>query len=68
MCRHLSWQGRDVRPAGRAPVEYRGGSAAQAFPTIAEKLRGNLGRVLEEAALALAEARMRQAMGYHCRR
>jgi hypothetical protein len=44
-------------------MEYHHGSAAQAFPTIAEKLRGNVARVLEEAALALAEARVRPATG-----
>jgi glutamate dehydrogenase (NAD(P)+) len=55
-------------------VEYHGGSQSQAFATIEEKIRDNLGQVLRNAAetgqppraaaLAIAEERVRQAMTY----
>jgi glutamate dehydrogenase (NAD(P)+) len=54
-----------------AAVEYHGGTQAQAFPVIAEKIRANTQAVLEDArragttprqaAIALAEARVRNA-------
>lgn len=57
-----------------AAVEYHGGAQALAFQTIDEKLRTNTRVVLEEAAktrvpprqsaVALAERRVRSAMGY----
>ncbi|MBI3757737.1 MAG: Glu/Leu/Phe/Val dehydrogenase [Deltaproteobacteria bacterium] len=57
-----------------AAVEYHGGTQALAFQTIEEKLRVNTRLVLEEAAktrqpprqaaVALAERRVRTAMGY----
>jgi glutamate dehydrogenase/leucine dehydrogenase len=57
-----------------ASVEYHGGTEAQAFQTIEEKIRVNTAMVLEEsaktktlprqAAMALAERRVRTAMGY----
>ncbi|HWP59617.1 MAG TPA: Glu/Leu/Phe/Val dehydrogenase [Candidatus Acidoferrales bacterium] len=57
-----------------AAVEYHGGTQAMAFQTIEEKIRTNTRLVLEqsakrktlprEAALALAERRVRKAMGY----
>ncbi|MGE0747323.1 MAG: Glu/Leu/Phe/Val dehydrogenase, partial [Rhodospirillales bacterium] len=56
-----------------AAVEYHGGTEAQAMQTIAERLRANTRAVLDAArrdgthpraaALALAEARVRAAMG-----
>ena len=59
-----------------AAVEYRGGTEATALDTIAEKIRANTAQVLAEAqrnntsprqaALALAERRVRTAMHY-CR-
>jgi glutamate dehydrogenase (NAD(P)+) len=58
-----------------ASVEYHGGTETQAFATIEEKIRANTSIVLEEsaktktlpreAAIALAERRVRNAMGYH---
>ena len=58
-----------------AAVEYHGGSQAMAFQLIEEKIRTNTESVLEEAkrkggapreaAVALAEQRVRKAMGYH---
>ena len=58
-----------------ASVEYHGGTEAQALATIEEKIRANTSIVLEEsaktktlpreAATALAERRVRSAMGYH---
>lgn len=60
-----------------AAVEYRGGTEAMAFRTIEERLRTNVTALLEEAAgrgvppreaaLRLAEARVRTAMGYRRR-
>jgi len=57
-----------------AAVEYHGGTQTQAFQTIEEKIRHNVGRVLEEAASAgkpprevavsLATERVRRAMAY----
>jgi glutamate dehydrogenase/leucine dehydrogenase len=57
-----------------ASVEYHGGTETQAFQTIEEKIRVNTTMVLEEsaktktlprqAAMALAERRVRTAMGY----
>ena len=57
-----------------ASVEYHGGSEAQALQTIQEKIFGNTEEVLRnakksgtlprQAAVALAEARVRRAMGY----
>lgn len=57
-----------------AAVEYRGGTQAQAFQTIEEKIRGNIEEVLanakksgmlpRQAAVELAETRVRQAMAY----
>lgn len=57
-----------------AAVEYRGGTHAQAFQTIEEKIRGNIEEVLasakksgtlpRQAAVELAEARVRKAMAY----
>ena len=57
-----------------AAVEYHGGTQALAFQTIEEKLRTNTRAVLEgatktrqpprQAAVALAERRVRTAMGY----
>jgi glutamate dehydrogenase (NAD(P)+) len=57
-----------------AAVEYRGGTQAQAFQTIEEKIRGNIEEVLasakksgtlpRQAAVELAEARVRKAMAY----
>ena len=57
-----------------AAVEYRGGTEATALDTIAEKIRANMVHVLEEAqrnstsprqaAIALAERRVRTAMHY----
>ena len=57
-----------------AAMEYRGASQAQAFVVIEEKLRANTKQVLDdatkrkipprEAALALAGARVRKAMGW----
>jgi glutamate dehydrogenase (NAD(P)+) len=56
-----------------AAVEYRGGSQTEALAIIAEKLRANTTEVLErsaseciaprEAAIAMAESRIRKAMG-----
>jgi len=56
-----------------AAVEYRGGTEAQAMQTIGERLRANTRAMLDAArrdrthpraaALALAEARVREAMG-----
>jgi glutamate dehydrogenase (NAD(P)+) len=58
-----------------ASVEYHGGTASQAFVTIEEKIRANTEEVLvnakkngslpRQAAIALAEARVRNAMRYH---
>lgn len=57
-----------------AAVEYHGGTQTLAFQTIEEKIRANTAQVLEEsrktgtlprqAAVALAERRVRTAMGY----
>jgi glutamate dehydrogenase/leucine dehydrogenase len=57
-----------------AAVEYHGGTQTMAFPMIEEKIRTNTTLVLEEAAktgmlprqaaVALAERRVRTAMGY----
>ncbi len=57
-----------------AAMEYRGASQAQAFAVIEEKLRANTKQVLDEAtkkkilpreaALALATARVKKAMGW----
>ena len=57
-----------------ASVEYHGGSEAQALQTIQEKIFANTEEVLRnaktsgtlprQAAVALAEARVRRAMGY----
>lgn len=57
-----------------AALEYRGASQSQAFVLIEEKLRANTKQVLDEAtkrkilpreaALALAGARVKKAMGY----
>jgi glutamate dehydrogenase (NAD(P)+) len=57
-----------------AAMEYRGATQAAAFAAIAEKIRANTDAVLEaataarraprETALALASARVREAMGY----
>jgi glutamate dehydrogenase/leucine dehydrogenase len=57
-----------------AAVEYRGGTQSQAFATIEEKIRGNTEEVLQrarkngtlprQAAIELAEARVRKAMEY----
>ena len=57
-----------------AAMEYRGATVAQAFQTIAEKIRANTDAVLSEArtrhiapreaAVDLATARVREAMGY----
>jgi glutamate dehydrogenase (NAD(P)+) len=57
-----------------ASVEYHGGTQSQALQTIEEKIRANTSLVLEEsaknktlpreAAVALAERRVRNAMGY----
>jgi glutamate dehydrogenase/leucine dehydrogenase len=57
-----------------ASVEYHGGTQTQAFATIEEKIRTNTRLVLEEAAkanmlprqaaIALAERRVRKAMEY----
>lgn len=57
-----------------AAMEYHGGSQATAFPTIEEKIHTNTTLVIEEAlktrvpprqaAVALAERRVRNAMGY----
>jgi glutamate dehydrogenase/leucine dehydrogenase len=57
-----------------AAVEYHGGSQGQAFQTIDEKIRGNTEEVLasakksnslpRQAAVALAERRVRKAMEY----
>ena len=57
-----------------AAVEYRGGTEADAFTAIGEKIGRNTHRVLEAAAktrsgpraaaTALAEQRVRQAAGY----
>jgi glutamate dehydrogenase/leucine dehydrogenase len=57
-----------------AAVEYHGGSQATAFPTIEEKIHANTTMVIEEslkmqipprqAAVALAERRIRNAMSY----
>jgi glutamate dehydrogenase/leucine dehydrogenase len=57
-----------------ASVEYHGGTQAQALQTIEEKIRANTEEVLanakkngslpRQAALALAEARVRKAMTY----
>jgi len=57
-----------------AAVEYHGGTQAMAFQMIEEKIRSNTTLVLEEtakthvlprqAAVALAERRVRTAMGY----
>jgi glutamate dehydrogenase/leucine dehydrogenase len=57
-----------------AAVEYRGGTGTAAFETIAEKIRANTAQVLQEAArtgrpprqaaMALAEERVRRAMTY----
>ena len=57
-----------------AAVEYHGGTQSQAFATIEEKIRNNTEEVLKrarksgsvprQAALALAEQRVRQAMRY----
>lgn len=57
-----------------AAVEYHGGTQSQAFTTIAEKIRANTDEVLEnarksrslprQAAIALAEHRVREAMQY----
>jgi glutamate dehydrogenase/leucine dehydrogenase len=57
-----------------ASVEYHGGSQQQAFQTIEEKIRGNTEEVLakakknnsppRQAAIALAESRVRKAMEY----
>jgi glutamate dehydrogenase/leucine dehydrogenase len=57
-----------------ASVEYHGGTQTQAFQTIEEKIRSNTTTVLEEsartkalpreAAIALAERRVRNAMTY----
>jgi len=59
-----------------ASVEYHGGAQAQALQTIEEKIRANTSTVLEEstrsktlpreAAIALAERRVRNAMQYRC--
>jgi glutamate dehydrogenase (NAD(P)+) len=59
-----------------AAVEYHGGTQAQALQTIEEKIRANTSTVLEEstrsktlpreAAIALAERRVRNAMQYRC--
>jgi glutamate dehydrogenase/leucine dehydrogenase len=56
-------------------VEYHGGTETQAFAAIEEKIRANTSVVLaesaksktlpREAAVALAERRVRNAMGYH---
>jgi len=58
-----------------ASVEYHGGTETQAFATIEEKIGANTSVVLaesakskllpREAATALAERRVRNAMGYH---
>jgi glutamate dehydrogenase/leucine dehydrogenase len=58
-----------------ASVEYHGGTQTQALQTIADKIRGNTVLVLEqcvrekilprEAAMRLAEGRVRKAMEYH---
>lgn len=57
-----------------AAVEYRGGTEAQALAAIEEKVRANTAEVLErsrrgglpprEAAVRMAEDRVREAMGY----
>lgn len=57
-----------------AAMEYRGATEQQAFATIAEKIRANVAAVCEEsrqkrvqprqAAIDLAERRIRQAMSY----
>ena len=57
-----------------AAMEYRGATEAQAFQAIEEKIRANVGAVLDEAtarqvppreaAISLAVARVREAMGY----
>ncbi len=57
-----------------AAVEYHGGTQSQAFASIEEKIRNNTDAVLKEAkksgtlprqaAVALAERRVRKAMGY----
>ena len=57
-----------------AAVEYHGGTQTLAFQMIEEKIRANTAAVLEEsvkktvlpreAAVALAEQRVRKAMGY----
>lgn len=57
-----------------ASVEYHGGTQSQAFQTIEEKIRANTGEVLasakknrtlpRQAAVELAEARVRRAMSY----
>jgi len=57
-----------------AAMEYRGATEAQAFQAIEEKIRTNVGAVLDEAtarrvppreaAIGIAVARVREAMGY----
>jgi glutamate dehydrogenase (NAD(P)+) len=58
-----------------ASVEYHGGAQAQALQTIEEKIRANTEEVLakakksgtlpRQAAVELAEARVKKAMAYH---
>ena len=58
-----------------ASVEYHGGTQAQALQTIEEKIRANTEEVLtnskksgslpRQAAIELAEKRVRAAMQYH---
>jgi glutamate dehydrogenase (NAD(P)+) len=60
-----------------AAVEYAGGTAGQAFQAIEEKIRANTSEVLERsrasgteprvAAEAIAQDRVREAMGYRRR-
>jgi glutamate dehydrogenase (NAD(P)+) len=60
-----------------AAVEYHGGSAAEAFRVVDERIRANVAAMLDatsrdggtprEAGVALAERRVREAMGYHRR-
>ena len=60
-----------------AAVEYRGGTRRTAFETIEERIRENTSAMLEQAAadgvppraaaMALAETRVREAMGYRRR-
>jgi glutamate dehydrogenase/leucine dehydrogenase len=57
-----------------AAIEYHGGTQAQAFAAIEERIRGNTRETLErartdhllprEAATRMARARIREAMGY----